>query len=153
MSIHTATIAWTRGEAVFSDGRYSRVHAIGFDGGETLTGSPSPEVVRPPLSDPKGTDPEELFVAAISSCHMLFFLAFAKKAGFVVDSYADAAEGTLAKDEDGVERMVEVRLRPRIMFSGENVPGAADLDLLHHQAHQACYIGQSVKCPVRVVAP
>jgi organic hydroperoxide reductase OsmC/OhrA len=153
MSTHTATIHWTRKDALFTDGKYPRAHEIRFDGGQSLTGSPAPDVVHAPLSDPNGTDPEEMFVAAISSCHMMFFLAFAKKAGLVVDSYEDHASGTLAKDpDDGVERMVEVVLAPKIAWSGEIVPGAADVDLLHHKAHEACYIGQSVRCPVRVVS-
>lgn len=152
MSQHTALIHWTRGDAVFSDGRYPRAHRISFDGGDRLTGSPAPDVIRPPLSDPNGTDPEEMFVAAISSCHMLFFLSFAKAAGFVVDSYEDHASGTLAKDADGIVRMTEVTLSPRIAWSGAIVPDAADVDLLHHKAHEACYIGQSVRCPVRVAA-
>jgi organic hydroperoxide reductase OsmC/OhrA len=153
MSSHTAIIHWTRDGAVFSDGKYPRAHKIAFDGGQSLIGSPAPDVIRPPLSDPNGTDPEEMFVAAISSCHMMFFLAFAKKAGFVVDSYIDNASGTLAKDEaDGVERMTEVTLSPKVSWSGETVPGAADVDMLHHKAHNACYIGQSVRCPVRITS-
>lgn len=150
MSIHTATLAWTRKDAIFTDGKYPRAHVIGFDGGQTLTGSPAPDVVRPPLSDPNGTDPEEMLVAAVASCHMLFFLDFARKAGFVIDAYEDAAEGTLGKDEAGIARMTEIRLKPSIMWSGEVLPSAADIALLHHKAHEACFIGQSLKCPVVV---
>jgi organic hydroperoxide reductase OsmC/OhrA len=151
MSIHTAHIQWTRKDAIFTDGKYPRAHAVTFDGGQSLTGSPAPDVVRPPLSDPQGTDPEEMLVAAVSSCHMLFFLDFARKAGFIIDSYEDAAEGTLGKGEDGIARMTEIRLKPAIMWSGEVLPSAADIALLHHKAHEACFIGQSLKCPVVVL--
>lgn len=150
MSIHTATLSWTRKDAVFTDGKYPRAHAVRFDGGETLTGSPAPDLVRPPLSDPNGTDPEEMLVAAVASCHMLFFLDFARRSGFTVDSYEDAAEGTLGKADDNIARMTEIRLKPSIMWSGEVLPSAADIGLLHHKAHEACYIGQSLKCPVVV---
>ncbi|MCU0882660.1 MAG: OsmC family protein [Hyphomonadaceae bacterium] len=151
MSIHTASLHWTRADAVFTDGKYPRAHTIRFDGGETLTGSPAPDVVRPPLSDPNGTDPEEMLVAAVASCHMLFFLDFARRAGFTLDSYSDAAEGTLGKDEAGIARMTEIRLKPSIMWSGEVLPSAADIALLHHKAHEACFIGQSLKCQVVVL--
>ena len=149
MSNHTASILWERGDAVFTDGKYARTHQASFDGGVGLavtTALPLPSNTMP------AADPEEMVVAATASCHMMFFLAFAKQAGFIVDNYQDAPVGTLGKDDTGVERLVEVVLRPKISWGGENVPGAADVDLLHHQAHKACYIGNSLACPVRVEA-
>jgi organic hydroperoxide reductase OsmC/OhrA len=149
VSNHTASILWERGDAVFTDGKYARTHQASFDGGVGLavtTALPLPSNTMP------AADPEEMVVAATASCHMMFFLAFAKQAGFIVDNYQDAPVGTLGKDDTGVERLVEVVLRPKISWGGENVPGAADVDLLHHQAHKACYIGNSLACPVRVEA-
>lgn len=150
MSTHTATLSWTRGEAVYVDGKYPRAHRIGFDGGATLLGSPAPDVVRPPLSDPAGVDPEELLVASAAQCHMLFFLDFARKAGFRVDSYEDAPSGTLARREDGRTAITGIVLRPRISFSGEVLPGPADIAMIHHKAHEACFIANSLNCPVVV---
>jgi organic hydroperoxide reductase OsmC/OhrA len=153
MSIHVATLAWSRGEAVFTDGKYPRAHSVRFDGGASLTGSAAPDVVRPPLSDPAGVDPEELLCASAAMCHMLFFLDFARRAGFCVDSYDDTAEAVLGQDEAGVVRITSVTLRPRISFSGEVLPGAADIQALHHKAHEACFIARSLSCPVSVEAP
>jgi organic hydroperoxide reductase OsmC/OhrA len=150
MSLHTANVSWSRGEALFSDGKYSRVHTIGFDGGASLMGSAAPDVVRPPLSDPAGVDPEEMLVASASMCHMLFFLDFARKAGHVVDSYADAPVGRMDKDERGRVAIVEIILKPVISFSGDNIPDAAGIALIHHKAHDACFIANSLRCDVRV---
>lgn len=147
MSSHSASILWERAGAVFTDGKYARTHQASFDGGVGLavtTALPLPSNTVP------AADPEEMVVAATASCHMMFFLAFAKQAGFIVDTYHDAPVGTLGKDDTGVERFVEVVLSPKISWSGDNVPGAADVDLLHHKAHKACYIGNSLACPVRV---
>jgi organic hydroperoxide reductase OsmC/OhrA len=149
MSTHTATILWERAGAVFTDGKYARTHQASFDGGVNLavtTALPLPSNTVP------AADPEEMVVAATASCHMMFFLAFAKQAGFIVDTYHDAPSGTLGKDEAGVERFIEVVLSPKISWGGDNIPGAADVDLLHHKAHKACYIGNSLACPVRVAA-
>jgi organic hydroperoxide reductase OsmC/OhrA len=147
VSNHTASILWERGDAAFTDGKYARTHQASFDGGVGLavtTALPLPSNTVP------AADPEEMVVAATASCHMMFFLAFAKQAGFIVDSYQDAPVGTLGKDDMGVERFVEVVLNPSISWGGDNVPGAADVDLLHHKAHRACYIGNSLACPVRI---
>lgn len=152
MSLHTATLNWTRNDAVFTDGKYSRAHTIGFDGGATLAGSPAPEIVRPPLSDPTGVDPEEMLVASASACHMLFFLDFARRAGHIVDSYADNATGRMDKDDRGRVAIVEIILKPVISFSGDNVPDAAGIAVLHHDAHEACFVANSLRCAVRVEA-
>lgn len=149
MSSHSASILWERAGAVFTDGKYARTHQASFDGGVGLavtTALPLPSNTVP------AADPEEMVVAATASCHMMFFLAYAKQAGFIVDTYHDAPVGTLGKDDIGVERFVEVVLNPKISWGGENLPGAADVDLLHHKAHKACYIGNSLACPVRVEA-
>jgi organic hydroperoxide reductase OsmC/OhrA len=151
MSAHTAVVRWSRRpDERFLDGRYSRAHQWAFDGGAVVPASSSPHVVRVPFSDPVGVDPEEALVASLSSCHMLFVLDFARQAGFVVDRYDDQAEGVMATGPDGRVWMASVALRPRIVFSGDQRPTAADLDALHHRAHDACYIANSVKSEVRV---
>ncbi|WP_298127911.1 OsmC family protein [Brevundimonas sp.] len=149
MSEHTATVEWSRGDQPFSDNRYSRAHDWRFDGGATVRGSSAPSSVPVPMSDPAAVDPEEALVAAVSSCHMLFFLAYAAKAGLVVDRYADAASGTLARDDRGRTSMTEIVLRPRIDWAGQ-APAPEALAELHHRAHEACYIANSVRGAVRV---
>ncbi|CAL1690118.1 hypothetical protein MMB232_00239 [Brevundimonas subvibrioides] len=149
MSEHVATIDWSRGDQPFADNRYSRAHDWTFDGGAVVRGSSAPSSVAVPMSDPAAVDPEEAFVAALSSCHMLFFLAFAAKAGFVVDRYRDAAIGVLGRDDRGRTSMTVVTLRPEVVFSGAG-PDAAALADLHHRAHEACYIANSVRAEVRV---
>jgi organic hydroperoxide reductase OsmC/OhrA len=150
MSNYLATIAWSRGEQPFIDGKYSRGHVWRFDGGVEVRGSSSPHVVKPPLSPLDAVDPEEAFVASLASCHMLFFLDYARRAGFCVDSYEDTAEGVLAKDAEGKMAMTVVTLRPRVAFSGDKHPAAADIEDLHHKSHEACFIANSVKTEVRV---
>ena len=150
MHRHTARVSWTRRDEVFSDHRYSRAHRWTFDGGAEVPASSSPLVVRVPFSDPKGVDPEEALIAALSSCHMLFFLDFASRAGFIVESYVDDAVGTMGKDEEGFEYVAEIELRPVITFSGDKRPTAADLADLHHRSHDVCYIARSVKSKVTV---
>jgi organic hydroperoxide reductase OsmC/OhrA len=151
MSTYTATIRWTRtGDGDFAKGQYSRAHQWAFDGGLTVPASPSPHVVPAPWNDPAGVDPEEAFVASLSSCHMLFFVDFARRAGFVVDSYVDEAEGMLEKRADGKTAMTRVTLRPRVEFSGEKQPSDADIADLHHRAHEACFIANSVNSEVTI---
>jgi len=150
MSKHTARVTWERGEQAFTDNRYSRVHAWRFDGGAEVRGSSSPDVVKPPLSDPAGVDPEEAFIASLSSCHMLWFLSLAAAKKFRVDSYDDEAEGVMGKDAQGRVAMTRVTLRPMIRFSGDLMPTAADTEALHHAAHERCFIANSVKSDVRV---
>ncbi len=132
MSEHVATVEWSRG-----------------DGGAVVRGSSAPTSVPLAMSDPAAVDPEEAFVAALSSCHMLFFLAFVAKAGFVVDRYRDAAVGRLGRDARGRTSMTVVTLRPAVTFAGAG-PDEASLADLHHQAHEACYIANSVRAEVRV---
>ncbi len=150
MSTYTATIRWTRSASdAFADGRYSRAHEWAFDGGAVVPASASPHIVPAPWSDAAGVDPEEAFVASLSSCHMLFFLDFAKRAGLVVDAYEDPAEGVLEKGADGRMAVTSVTLRPKVEWGGKEPDGAA-LAALHHKAHEACFIANSVTTKVVV---
>ena len=150
MGEHLATVEWSRAGQAFADNRYSRAHDWRFDGGAVVRGSPAPSSVPAPMSDPSAVDPEEALVAAVSSCHMLFFLAFARKDGLVVDRYRDEAWGLLARDDRGRMSITHVTLRPAADFSGERRPDAAALDDLHHRAHEACYIANSIRAAVTV---
>ena len=151
MSAYTATIRWNRSPAeTYTDGRYSRAHEWTFDGGAVVPASASPHIVPAPHSDAAGVDPEEAFVASLASCHMLFLLDFARRAGFVVDRYTDEAEGVLGKRSDGRMAMTRVMLRPRIVWGGDKAPDAAEVAALHHQAHDACFIANSVTTKVTV---
>jgi len=150
MSTYTATIRWSRtGDGDFTKGQYSRAHEWAFDGGLTVPASPSPHIVPAPWNDPNGVDPEEAFVASLSSCHMLFFVDFARRDGWMVDSYVDEAEGVLEKRADGKMAMTRVTLRPRITW-GNEAPDAAQIADLHHRAHEACFIANSVTTEVTV---
>ena len=148
MSTYTATISWQRNGEVFTDNRYSRRHEWRFDGGVTLAASSSPAVV-PRYSDASAVDPEEAFVASLSSCHMLTFLMLAAAKKFIVDGYVDEALGTLAKNSRGKLAMTEVVLRPRVVFSGDQQPSIEALYELHHRAHEECFIANSVITDVR----
>ena len=149
---YRAEIVWTRDGAVFTDNRYSRGHVWRFDGGVEVPASSSPLSVRLPLSRADAVDPEEAFVAALSSCQMLFFLSFAAKAGFVVDKYEDAAVGIMSKNEQGKLFVSKVTLNPAVAFSGAKRPLPEELDALHHHAHEECYIANSVRSEVVVAA-
>ena len=150
MSTYKTTLAWTRGSQPFTDGKYSRAHVWRFDGGAEVPASSSPQVVKVPMSDESAVDPEEAFIASLASCHMLFFLDFARRAGFVIDTYEDESEGVLGKDAEGRMAMTVVTLRPRIAFSGDKRPTRQEQDALHHKAHEACFIANSVRTEVRV---
>jgi organic hydroperoxide reductase OsmC/OhrA len=142
---HRATIRWAREDgAVFTDGRYSRAHDWSFDGGIVVPGSPSPGVVPLPWSREDAVDPEEAFVAAASSCHMLTFLHLASKRRFVVDAYEDRAVGVMTKNEAGRLFVSRIVLDPAIRFSGERRPTPAEIADLHHLAHRECFIANSV---------
>ena len=151
MSTYTATIRWTRrDDGDFTKGQYSRAHEWIFDGGITVPASPSQHVVPQPWSNLNAVDPEEAFVASLSSCHMLFFIDFARRAGFLLDGYTDEAEGILDKREDGKMAMTRVTLRPRVQWGGETLPDGATIVDLHHRAHEACFIANSVNTEVTV---
>ncbi|HVE51551.1 MAG TPA: OsmC family protein [Casimicrobiaceae bacterium] len=147
---YTATIEWMRGDDDFQNSSYSRAHQWRFDGGAVVRGSSSPHVVPVPQSDPKAVDPEEAFVASLSSCHMLWFLAIAAKRGFVVDSYHDEAFGVMDRNEHRKLAMTEVVLRPKVLFAEGKAPSPADHEAMHEKAHDACFIAASVTTIVRV---
>jgi organic hydroperoxide reductase OsmC/OhrA len=147
MSTHTATVTWTRDGAVFTDRKYGRAHRWTFDGGAVVHAAASPANVRVPMTDPAGVDPEEAFTAALSSCHMLWFLDFAARAGFTIDLYVDVAECHCAKTASGHDWVDRVTLRPEVVFSGKS---ASDDQVahLHHQAHEACHLANSVRSEI-----
>jgi organic hydroperoxide reductase OsmC/OhrA len=148
MSRYQAVIEWTRDGALFTDNRYGRGHRWRFDGGVEVPASASPHIVPLPLSVAAAVDPEEAFVAALSSCHMLFFLSLAAKAGFVVDDYRDEAVGQMAPGDDGKLAMTRVTLHPSVRYGGGKRPSAAEENELHHSAHEECFIARSVKTEV-----
>jgi organic hydroperoxide reductase OsmC/OhrA len=149
MSEHKATVRWTHSQGDFLKGSYSREHTWTFDGGATVPASPSPSAVKPPYCNPAFVDPEEAYVASISSCHMLTFLWFASRQGVDVASYEDEAVGLLTKNERGVPWVSSVVLRPRIVYVG--TPPSPEVEQqLHHKAHEGCFIANSVKTTITV---
>jgi len=149
---YTATVRWSRNDAAFNDRRYSRAHTWAFDGGVEVPASASPLVVREPFSDPRAVDPEEAFVASVSSCHMLFFLDFAAQATYVVDSYEDTATATMGANAEGKDFVATIALAPRVRFSGSLQPTPEEIAALHERAHHDCFIANSVKTAI-VVTP
>ena len=148
MSQHSADILWQRDGQDFVGNRYSRRHTIRFDGGAEWVGSSSPHVVPPPMSDAAAVDPEELFVASLSSCHMLWFLSIAAARGHVVERYVDAAEGTMARNAEARLAMTAVTLRPRVDFAAP-APAEAEQRAMHEQAHHECFLAASVRSEMR----
>ena len=153
MSDHRATIRWVYAGGDFLKGMYSREHAWIFDGGVTVPASPSPSVVPTPYSNEAHVDPEEAFVAAIASCHMLTFLFVAARAGIRIERYEDEAVGTMTRNEQGVPWVSTVVLTPRITYAGASQPAEAQVELLHHAAHEQCFIANSVKTTIVVQKP
>ena len=151
MSEHVAIVNWQRRPSDdFLKGKYSREHAWTFDGGFTMPASPSPSVVPAPWSNPANVDPEEAFVASVSSCHMLTFLFLASRQGFQVESYRDEAVGKMAKNAQGAAWVASITLRPVIVYGGQKRPSANDEAQLHHGAHEQCFIANSIKTEVLV---
>ncbi|MDH4107589.1 MAG: OsmC family protein [Gammaproteobacteria bacterium] len=148
MGTYTATLRWERGEHSFTDDRYSRGHRWTFDGGVTVPASASPQIVPLPDSVAEAVDPEEAFVAAVSSCHLLTFLAIAAKRGFRVDTYVDEAVGYMEKNEAGKLAITRVVLRPAATYSGDKLPTQKDLEYMHHRAHEICFIANSVRSEI-----
>ena len=149
MSEYSAKISWFRNvDEDYIDNQYSREHEWSFDGGTTVPASSSPHVVPLPYSVEANVDPEEAFVASLSSCHMLFFLSIAAKRKFVVDEYLDNAIGIMEKDNSGKLMMTKVTLRPSVKFSGNIQPTTEQLEKMHHQSHEQCFIANSVKTDV-----
>lgn len=150
MSTHTATIEWSRGTQLFVDKKYARAHVWKFDGGAVIKASSSPHVVREPLSNPANVDPEEAYVAILSSCHMLWFLSIAAAKGYCIDSYRDEALGHMTRNEAGRAWISRVELRPDIAFSGAILPDATTIARMHHEAHGSCFIANSVRTEIVV---
>ena len=151
MSEYNAKVIWNRGShESYIDNQYSRGHRWVFDGGLTVPASSSPHIVPLPFSVEANVDPEEAFVASLSSCHMLFFLGIAAKKRWVVDAYTDNAIGVMENDSDGNMAMTKVTLRPKVDFSGEKLPTLEQVEKVHHQSHQECFIANSVKTEVCV---
>jgi len=150
MSEHKATIRWNRTGPDFAKGRYSREHTWSFDGGAVVQASPAPSVVPAPWSSTSAVDPEEAFVASIASCHMLTFFWLASREGFIADSYEDEAVGAMTKNDRGVPWVSTVTICPSVSCSGDKLPTPADLERLHHHAHEQCFIANSVKSEVIV---
>ena len=148
MSRHTATIAW-RSTGGFADNEYSRRHTWRFDGGAEVLASASPDVVPLPRSDPAGVDPEEALAASAASCHMLWFLNLAQEAGLEVESYADEAVAEMGRVGPGKYAITRIALHPRIAFAGRQ-PDADELDRLHHEAHERCFIANTLNCEIVV---
>ena len=146
MSEHKASVIWTRNDADFLVETFDRNHEWAFEGGVRVPASSAPTY----FGDPARVDPEEAFVASLSSCHMLYFLFFAARQGVIVDSYQDDAVGVLQKGPDGKLWMTDVTLHPRIRFGGEPRPSQADLAALHDKAHHYCFLANSVRTTVTV---
>lgn len=149
MSEYFAKVIWERQQQAFLDNEYSRGHRWVFDGGVEVPASSSPHIVPLPFSVETNVDPEEAFIASLSSCHMLFFLALAVKKKWLIDQYEDDAIGYLDKDEFGKMAMTKVILRPKIVFSGAS-PSLEEIEHLHHKAHDLCFIANSVKTDVMI---
>jgi organic hydroperoxide reductase OsmC/OhrA len=150
MTTYTAETCWTLKEGEdFARGRYSRGHTLFFDGGVSVPASASPQVVGK-WAVKEAVDPEEMLVAALSNCHMLSFLHVARLAGFVAASYRDRAEGVMAEIAPGRKAVTRVTLRPHVEWLGA-APDAATLAAMHHEAHETCYIANSVKSEVHVL--
>jgi len=149
MAEYKSVVVWSRDGAAFTDNRYSRSHRWHFDGGVEVPASSSPHVIPVPMSVEAAVDPEEAFVASLSSCHMLWFLSIAARRGFVVDHYQDEAVGVMAKNTDGKLAITHVTLHPEAHFFGNSQPAADELTAMHHKAHESCFIANSVKTDVR----
>jgi organic hydroperoxide reductase OsmC/OhrA len=152
VSEHRVKIDWRLSGDAFLRGRYSREHTWTFDGGVSVLASPSPAVVPSPWSNPAHVDPEEAFVASIASCHMLTFLHLAAKAGIEITGYADAAVGRMSPGPNGVPWINRVELRPRISFGAGGDPAPGQLTALHERAHAGCFIANSVRTEIVVLA-
>ena len=143
MGKHTAIVRWSRGDDDFKANKHSRAHEWEFDGGLKVPASASPDIVPLPYSVAENVDPEEAFVASISSCHMLFYLHKSRDAGFVVNSYEDEAVGVLEKNAAGRLAITRVTLNPVVSYEGP-VPSAEQVEALHHEAHELCFIANSI---------
>lgn len=149
MSVYFAQINWSKqGNENYLDNKYSRAHSWSFDGGAVVPASSSPHIVPLPYSVEANVDPEEAFIASLSSCHMLFFLSIAAKNKLIVNSYEDKAEGIMEKDAQGNVSITKVTLKPKTIFAKNTQPTIELLEQIHHQAHQQCFIANSVKAEI-----
>lgn len=146
MSKHTIALEWSRNTPDFNYDTYSRTHVIEFGTAGKVCGSAAPEF----HGDPQCLDPEQAFVMALASCHMLTFLAIACRKGFIVDRYVDKAVGELGKNQQGKMAMTKVELRPEVVFGGIKIPTDEEFSMLHHRAHNSCIIANSVASCVEV---
>jgi organic hydroperoxide reductase OsmC/OhrA len=151
VSEHVATVEWRAAGGPFTENRYSRAHTLRFDGGAEVRASASPQVVPEPMSDGAAVDPEEMLVASAASCHMLWFLDLARQAGLDVAAYRDPASGTLGRGTDGRLAITRIVLRPKVRFAGA-APDSATLERLHNEAHERCFIANSLKTEI-VIEP
>ena len=147
---YNVKVMWENNNETFIDNKYSRAHTWIFDCGIEVAASSSPHVVPLPMSIENAVDPEEAFIASISSCHMLWFLSIGAAKNCMVESYEDNAEGILSKNEDGRLAMTEITLRPKIKFSGNNIPSQIKVEELHQLAHEKCFIANSVKTNIKI---
>lgn len=150
MAHHQAKVSWKNGGPNFLKGQFSREHTWRFDGGALVAASSSPAVVPAPSSNPANVDPEEAYVASLSSCHMLTFLYLASRRGFEVESYEDEATGVTSRNEGGATWVSSVILHPKIVYAGTRQPTAEEVQHLHHQAHEQCFIANSVKTAINI---
>ncbi len=150
MSHFSATVKWQRDGADFLNNKYSRAHVWQFDGGVEIAASASPHIVPLPWSREENVDPEEAYIAALSSCHMLFFLSIAAEQGYQVESYQDDASGKMGKNEDGKIVVTRVILNPRLEFSGNSIPNLASIKSIHHSAHEQCFLANSVNTEIEI---
>ena len=149
MAQHSAQVIWRRKDHEdYIDQQYSRGHEWQFDGGATVAASSSPHIVPPPYSIEAHVDPEEAFIASLSSCHMLFFLSIAANKQWVVDEYHDHAMGVLERDQNGKTSITKVTLRPKIRFSNNHTPSLDELITMHEASHEQCFIANSVTTEV-----
>jgi organic hydroperoxide reductase OsmC/OhrA len=149
---YTVKILWNKNtDEKFTDRKYSRRHQWILDGGMEILASSSPQVVPLPMSDAAAVDPEEAFLAALSSCHMLFFLSIAAAQNFIVEKYEDNAEGIMEKIESGEMAMTSVTLKPTIIFACISIPSEEQIANMHKTAHKKCYIANSVKSEIHII--
>lgn len=146
MSEHKATIEWKRETPDFNPKSYNRSYKVTFAGGIQIEGSAAPDY----MGNADLTNPEELFVSALSGCHMLTFLFLAARQGFIIDNYRDEAVGKLGKNAQGKMAVTHVTLKPKISFSGDKKPSSSEIEQIHHQAHENCFIANSVTTSVDV---
>ncbi len=145
MADHTARVRWEISDGEdFRANRYSRAHNWSFDGGLSVPGSAAPGYLPAELIDESAVDPEEALLASAASCHMLYFLAYAAKAGFTIASYEDNPEGKVEKNDAGDPWVSAIVMRPNAVFTGDKLPSGEEIEQLHHRAHKSCIIANSL---------